>query len=250
MSTDQMPAPPAQPTEPRNGMAITALCLGVVGVLLGLLLPGVLWFLIIPLGALALIFSLVGVSRVRKGRSDAKKMTWSGTTLGVIALALGIWGVVIFAQAMQDLDKAVRDFDKEMSKIEAPSIPPMPEMPPAAEVPEPPPMPEPQSLPSMEECMAMAAEDEYGNPPQVCLDAYPEAGDANVADPSLNYQGSDACQYDESQCYMNGQQCATGSCVDAARGNSPDEVEATRDEWLRENPGYCPVGETGAVAPC
>lgn len=226
-------------------MAITALCLGVVGVLLGLLLPGVLWFLIIPLGALALIFGLVGVGRVRKGRSDAKKMAWSGSVLGVVALALGIWGVVIFAQAMQDLDKAVRDFDKQMSRIEAPSIPPVPELPPA---PEPPPTPEPQSLPSLEECMAMAAEDEYGNPPQVCLDAYPEAGDANVADPSLG--SADACQYDESQCYMNGQQCATASCVNAARGMTQEDVNQQRDEWLRENPGYCPAGETGAVAPC
>jgi hypothetical protein len=49
---------------------------------------------------------------------------------------------------------------------------------------------------------------------------------------------------------MNGRQCATGGCVNAARGLSQSDVITQRDAYIREHPGYCPAGETGAVAPC
>jgi Flp pilus assembly protein TadB len=44
--------------------------------------------------------------------------------------------------------------------------------------------------------------------------------------------------------------CATGGCLNAARGWSQSTVERKRDAWLRRHPGYCAVGTTGAVAPC
>lgn len=59
-----------------------------------------------------------------------------------------------------------------------------------------------------------------------------------------------ACLRDETQCYVDGKQCATGSCVNAARGLTPGQVRSQTDEWLARHPGYCAVGETGAVAPC
>jgi hypothetical protein len=44
--------------------------------------------------------------------------------------------------------------------------------------------------------------------------------------------------------------CATGGCLNAARGMSQEDVERERDAWLANHPGWCAVGTTGAVAPC
>jgi hypothetical protein len=61
-----------------------------------------------------------------------------------------------------------------------------------------------------------------------------------------------ACRKDEDQCYEPGTdtRCQTGGCVNAGRGMTQRDVEKKRDKWLREHPGWCPAGETGAVAPC
>ncbi|MGW4128880.1 hypothetical protein [Amycolatopsis japonica] len=60
------------------------------------------------------------------------------------------------------------------------------------------------------------------------------------------------CRKDEKQCYEPGTntKCQTGGCVNAGRGMTQRDVEKQRDKWLREHPGWCPTGETGAVAPC
>lgn len=74
-----------------------------------------------------------------------------------------------------------------------------------------------------------------------------------VSSSSGSGSSSDAgtrCQTDENDCYVDGHHCATGSCVNKARGRSPDDVARQRDQWLKRHPGYCPAGDTGAVAPC
>ena len=69
---------------------------------------------------------------------------------------------------------------------------------------------------------------------------------------TLDEQRKAACRKDENQCYEPGTntKCSTGGCVDAARGMTQRDVETERDKWLREHPGWCAAGETGAVAPC
>ncbi|MBB2938404.1 hypothetical protein FHX82_005482 [Amycolatopsis bartoniae] len=61
-----------------------------------------------------------------------------------------------------------------------------------------------------------------------------------------------ACLRDENQCYEPGTnvKCSTGGCVNAARGLTDRDVRARTQQWLREHPGWCAAGETGAVAPC
>ncbi|MFI6307190.1 hypothetical protein ACIBCH_35355 [Amycolatopsis thailandensis] len=61
-----------------------------------------------------------------------------------------------------------------------------------------------------------------------------------------------ACLKDASQCYEPGTntKCQTGGCVNAARGLTQRDVLKPRGDWLRAHPGWCPAGETGAVAPC
>lgn len=93
------PAPPAQ--QPRNAFGITALCLALAGLVLGLVpFTG---FLAAILGALALLFGLLGLGRVRRGAATNKKMSIAGTVLGACAVALGIWGMTIVFGAVNDL---------------------------------------------------------------------------------------------------------------------------------------------------
>ncbi|WP_410635379.1 hypothetical protein [Amycolatopsis sp. cmx-4-83] len=44
--------------------------------------------------------------------------------------------------------------------------------------------------------------------------------------------------------------CRTGSCLNAARGLTQEQVLRDRDAWLATHPGWCAAGVTGAVAPC
>lgn len=104
--TAEYAPPPAQATE-KNGFGITALCLAIPGLVFGFIpLTG---FVALILGALALIFGLLGVARVRKGMATNRVMSWVGTILAVGAIALGIWGITIVFQAT---DQFVRDMDR------------------------------------------------------------------------------------------------------------------------------------------
>lgn len=94
-----------QQAAPRNGFGITALCLALAGLVLGLVpFTG---FLAAILGALALLFGLLGLGRVRKGVATNKKMSIFGAVLGAGALALGIWGMTIVFGAVDDLSNAL-----------------------------------------------------------------------------------------------------------------------------------------------
>lgn len=82
---------------PRNGMAVAALTLGIIGVVTGLI-PLLFW-IAVPCGVLALIFGLVA----RRQEIRRKMATW-GAVLGVAAIGLGILGVAIINDAFDDLD--------------------------------------------------------------------------------------------------------------------------------------------------
>lgn len=88
-------------SEPRNGFGIAALALAIVGLVFGLIpLTG---FLALILGAIAVLFGLLGFGRVRKGIASNKVMSLAGTALGAVAVVLGIWGMTIVFGAVDDL---------------------------------------------------------------------------------------------------------------------------------------------------
>lgn len=136
MTTEQPPAgvpPPPQPVVPmRNGFGITALCLAVPGILFGFV--PITGFVAIILGALALIFGLLGVSRVRNGLADNKKMSWIATALAVLSLVMGVIATVMFV-------RITNDFVEDMNRISGQSAPQEPgqqrveQAPPGAPVP-------------------------------------------------------------------------------------------------------------------
>lgn len=86
---------------PRNGLGIAAICLGIVGVLFGMVpLTG---FIAFGLGAVGLVLGLVGLSRARKRVATNLKTAVAGAVLSIVAVALGIWGMVILFTGLSDL---------------------------------------------------------------------------------------------------------------------------------------------------
>ena len=102
---------------PRNGLGITALCLGIVGVLFGLVpFTG---FVAFALGAVGVILGLVGFSRARKRVATNLKTAIAGAVLSVIAIALGIWGMVIVFSGLNQLSQDLNN----LPSASAPALP-------------------------------------------------------------------------------------------------------------------------------
>ncbi|MEU9121985.1 DUF4190 domain-containing protein [Streptomyces sp. NPDC048506] len=106
--TPQGPAGAHAHQAPRNGLGIAALILGIIGALSGI--PMILFWLAGPLGLLALIFGLVGMSRAKKGQATNKGVAITGTILGALAIVLAVVGVIVTVLAV---NKAVDEVHKE-----------------------------------------------------------------------------------------------------------------------------------------
>jgi hypothetical protein len=93
MSYPSYAPPPVQPVNTHRGLAIAALVLGIVGAVFGFI--PITFVIALICGVLALIFGLIGR---RHGMGKA------GLILGIVAIALGIWGAVIVNQVSNDLN--------------------------------------------------------------------------------------------------------------------------------------------------
>lgn len=101
---------PAAP--PTNGLAITALCLGIAGAVIGLV--PILGLFAIALGAAGLVVGLVALKNSkRRGR---RKMSWAAVVVSVLAVVLGIIGVAIVDDALDDLDRDLQRIDQEYQR--------------------------------------------------------------------------------------------------------------------------------------
>lgn len=83
-------------SQPRNGMAIAALILGILA------LPGafIIGFPGIVLGVLAIIFAIVGLRRAGKDRVSNKGMAIGGLVTGIIGLIIGVIVAIFFVIAL------------------------------------------------------------------------------------------------------------------------------------------------------
>lgn len=90
----------------RNGLGLAAVCLGAIGLPLGL--APVTAFVAAGLGVLALAFGIAGWSRVRSGAASNPGAAVTGAVLGLIALGLGVAGTIAFVGAP---DRLVYDVD-------------------------------------------------------------------------------------------------------------------------------------------
>ena len=93
----------------RNGLAIAALCCGLIGILVGLI-P--LMFLAAgALGILAIVFGIVGIRRVGRGEASNRGMAIAGLVAGIVAFALAIWGISIVFSGLNDLSNELNKID-------------------------------------------------------------------------------------------------------------------------------------------
>jgi hypothetical protein len=110
----QQPIPPIQHIRtPRNGFGVTALVLGILGVLFGLV-PLTFW-IAGPLGVIGLILGLIGRGRAKRGEATNRVMATWGSALSGIACVLAVAGFVILVVVLNhtgnELNKISKNFD-------------------------------------------------------------------------------------------------------------------------------------------
>lgn len=120
----QAPPPPAgygysggsgvSSSQPRNGMAITALILGILS------LPAafVVGFPGIVLGILAIIFAIVGLRRAGKDRVSNKGMAIGGLVTGIIGLIIGVIVAIFFFIAIGIANDCADEIGRQPTQTE------------------------------------------------------------------------------------------------------------------------------------
>lgn len=96
------PIPPQAPAPQSKGLAITALVLGIVGVIFALI-PLLNWIGII-LGAVAVILGIIGA--VKK---QPKGLAITGIILGALAIIIGVIMLIVFVAAVATLGGGALD---------------------------------------------------------------------------------------------------------------------------------------------
>ncbi|WP_414166856.1 DUF4190 domain-containing protein [Streptoverticillium reticulum] len=96
---------PAPMPQARNGMGVTALVLGIIGVVLGLAVV-LFWVSWLP-ALLAVVFGFVGLSHARKGLATNRAMALAGVILGgaglLISAGVGVFAAVVVKKTADDV---------------------------------------------------------------------------------------------------------------------------------------------------
>jgi hypothetical protein len=102
-----------------NSHGTAAMVMGIVGLVMAFVPFG--YFAAVPLGVLALVFGLVGRSRVKRRIASNNGAAVAGITLAVLAMAVSVWSyqrtLHVVDQAKQDLDQAQRDLDRAAKSL-------------------------------------------------------------------------------------------------------------------------------------
>ncbi|MFD4031541.1 DUF4190 domain-containing protein [Streptomyces sp. NPDC058637] len=127
MSQFTSPPQPQQPYAPdqipglrpaRNGLGVSALVLGIIGTVSGLI-PLLFWLAGI-LGVIALILGLAGRGRAKRGEASNKGVATFGAVLGLVSLILSVVGAILTFKAVDDV---VNDISKEVQGSSASAKP-------------------------------------------------------------------------------------------------------------------------------
>lgn len=107
-----------QPPVPSNGLGVAALVLGILAILLAFI--PILGFVAYPLAIVGIILGLVGLGRVRRGRSS-RGITLAGLIASIVGLVLVIVSTVIYVSALSagvaSADKAVNGLHNVTYKV-------------------------------------------------------------------------------------------------------------------------------------
>ncbi|MBN9759073.1 hypothetical protein Ae406Ps2_3225c [Pseudonocardia sp. Ae406_Ps2] len=98
------PAVAAPAVAPRNGFGVTALVLGILGLLFSFIpfIGVIAW----PLVLLGLLFGVLGVVRASRGRADNRGVAIAGTVLSAVGLVICVLYASVFAAAVSGLPTA------------------------------------------------------------------------------------------------------------------------------------------------
>lgn len=97
---------------PGNGMAVASVILGIIGAVIGFI--PILGVPAIICGILAIVFGAKGWSKANRlpGHPD-KALAIAGVILGVVAVALGIVGIVAVTSAVNELNRDLEQINPE-----------------------------------------------------------------------------------------------------------------------------------------
>lgn len=111
MAYPPAPAPMQQPAPIKqgNGFGVTALVLGLVGLIIFSWIPGVNVFTAIPLAILAIIFGIVALakagSRGGKGKGTGGTGLVTGLLAVIVAIAVNVWIVNFFEEEADTIEQ-------------------------------------------------------------------------------------------------------------------------------------------------
>lgn len=108
------PLPP-QYREPKNGLGLTSLILGIIGTFFGLFAAVLLWVLPMGLGIAGLILGIVGRVKYKKEEATNGKQAVWGIILSAVAIVLAIIGLAIMAAAVHKLDQDLNNLQNSYS---------------------------------------------------------------------------------------------------------------------------------------
>lgn len=106
LRSEPTPEPVDRHPEPRNGLGLAAAIVGPIGILFGLVpLTGLV---AVICGLVAVPLAIAGRSRYKKRLATNGRTAMTGLLSGAVALALGVWGIVIVFQATNELVKTLQ----------------------------------------------------------------------------------------------------------------------------------------------
>lgn len=95
-----------------SGMAVAALVCGIFGLVIALI--PILGIFGIGLGLIAFVVGLIARSKAKKGTASGKGIATSAVVIGVLAVTLGIAGLVIVGDVFDQLDADLADIQSEL----------------------------------------------------------------------------------------------------------------------------------------
>lgn len=110
MAYPPAPAPAAQPAPVKqgNGFGVTALVLGIVGLVLAVI-PVVNVFTAIPLGVLAIIFGIIALAKANSRGGKGKGTGGTGLVLGILAIGAAIAMNALVFNAVDDAADQIKE---------------------------------------------------------------------------------------------------------------------------------------------
>lgn len=97
--------------EPRNGLGIAALALGIAALVFSLM--PITGFLAVILGATGLILGLAARGRLKRGTATNGKTTWAGIVTSVLGLVIGVVGIFIVFDTLNQFDEDMQELEQE-----------------------------------------------------------------------------------------------------------------------------------------